>query len=103
MLGRRKHTRFLLSLPINGSLRVRDNIVVEEWNDCEMVVLSDEPCRVGERVTVEIPDGARRNVIGCVSVCRPAIDGDGAMRHRIGLVIERPSELGGESTQGSET
>jgi hypothetical protein len=89
MLGRRRHTRFLLAPPIDGSLRVREDVVIEEWNDREMVILLDEPCSIGERLTVEIPGGGTRNVSGRVAVCQPAVVGDGAIRHRVGLSIER--------------
>ena len=92
MLGRRKHPRFLLAQPVDGILRVRDEVVIEDWNDSEMVILSDEPCRVDERITIEIPDDERRSVTGRVAVCRPAVAGDGAIRHRIGLSIERHRE-----------
>lgn len=88
MLGRRKHPRFLLAQPVDGVLRVREEVSIEDWNEREMVILSDDPCRVDERVTVEIPDDERRSVTGRVMVCRPAVAGDGAIRHRIGLSIE---------------
>ncbi|MCX6544242.1 MAG: hypothetical protein NTV05_07475 [Acidobacteria bacterium] len=87
-LGRRKHVRFPLAQPIDGSLLVREEVAIEEWNDQHMVVLSPEPCPVGERVTLEIPDDKRRSMNGKVAECRPAVVGDGEIRHRIKLSIE---------------
>ena len=89
LLGRRKHARFLLAHPVDGSLRVREEVVVEEWNEQDLVILSPEPCPVGERVTLEIPDDVRRSIDGKVSECRPSVAGDEAIRHRIRLSVER--------------
>ena len=68
---------------------MRDEVAIEERNEHDMVILSPEPCRVGERVTLEIPDDVPRGVNGKVAECRPSVAGDGAIRHRIRLSIER--------------
>ncbi len=88
MLGRRKYARFLLSEPIDASLRLREEVAIERWDNGEVVVLSPEPLRPEERVTLEIPGDARRRTSARVSESRPAVVGDGAIRHRVVLSIE---------------
>ena len=88
MLGRRKHSRLLLVEPVDGSLRVREEVAIEHWSEEEVVVLSPEPCRADERFSLEIPGHARRPVNVRVSESRPAVTDDGSIRHRLRLVIE---------------
>ena len=88
MLGRRKHLRFLMVKPVDGSLRVREEVAIEHWSDKEIVVLSPEPCRAEERLTLEIPGNLRLRVDVRVSESRPAVTDDGSIRHRLRLVIE---------------
>jgi len=88
MLGRRKHSRFLLSERVEGSLRLRDEVVIEKWGEQEVVVLSPEPIRPEERLTLEIPGGLHLRVNVRVSESRPAVTDDGSIRHRLRLVIE---------------
>jgi hypothetical protein len=87
MLGRRKHSRFALSEPIDGSLRLREEVAIEQ-GDREVIVLSPEPLRPDEKLTLEIPGDPRRRVSVKVSESKPAITGDGAIRHRLRLSIE---------------
>ena len=88
MLGRRKHTRFLLSEPVDAHLRLREEVSIERWSGNEIVVLSPEALRPQERVTLEFPGDARRRTSARVSESRPAVAGDGAIRHRVVLAIE---------------
>jgi len=88
MLGRRKHLRFLMVEPVDGSLRVREEVAIEHWSEEEIVVLSPEPCRAEERLTLEIPGNLRLRVDVRVSESRPAVTDDGSIRHRLRLVIE---------------
>jgi hypothetical protein len=67
---------------------VREEVAIEEWSEQHMVILSPEPCPVGERVVLEIPDDERRSMSGKVAECRPAVVGDGEICHRIKLSIE---------------
>jgi hypothetical protein len=87
-LGRRKHSRFLLAQPVEGSLRVREEVAIEEWTDSEMVILSPEPCLADERLTIEIPGDSRRRLNVKVRESRPAVVGDGPIRHRLKVFIE---------------
>jgi hypothetical protein len=88
MLGRRKHSRFLLSEPVDGSLRLRDEVAIEVWGEKEVVVISPEPIRPDERLTLEIPGDSRRRLSVRVSESRPAVADDGVIRHRVRLSIE---------------
>ena len=90
ILGRRKHPRYLLARPVEGQLRVREEVAIEEWNGGEVVVLSPEPCRAEERLTLEVPGDSPRRIGVRVRESRPAIVADGAVRHRLRLVIEHP-------------
>lgn len=88
ILGRRKHSRFLLAQPIEGNLRVREEVAIEEWTENEMVILSPEPCRADERLTIELPGDSRRRLIVKVRESRPAVVADGPVRHRLRLAIQ---------------
>lgn len=88
MLGRRKHSRFLLAQPIEGNLRLREEVAVEELNDHEVVLLSPEACRPQELVIVELAGHVRHRVNARVAESRPAMSDDGVIRHRLRLVIE---------------
>jgi hypothetical protein len=88
--GRRKHSRFLLAQPVEGNLRVREEVTIEEWTDGEVVILSPEPCRAEERLTLEVPGGVRRRFSVKVRESRPAVVRDGPILHRLRLSIERP-------------
>jgi len=87
-LGRRKHSRFLLSQPVEGNLRVREEVAIEEWNESELVILSPEPCRTDERLTLEIPGSVRHRVSVRVRESRPAVVADGPIRHRLRVSVE---------------
>ena len=89
ILGRRKHSRFLLAQPVDGHLRVREEVAIEQLNDDEVVILSPEPCRSDEHLALEIPGVSRRRLNVRVRESRPAVVADGAIRHRLRLSIER--------------
>jgi hypothetical protein len=88
LLGRRRHSRYLLAQPVDGHLRVREEVAIEELTDREVVVLCPEPFWTDERLTLEIPGDLYRRVNVRVSECRPAIVGEGPIRHRCRLLIE---------------
>ena len=87
ILGRRRHSRFLLVQPVEGSLRVREEVAIEALSEDEAVVLSPEPCRSDERLTLEIPGNPPRRVGVRVTECRPMVENDGGIRHRLRLTI----------------
>jgi hypothetical protein len=101
ILGRRRHSRFLLAQPVDGHLRVREEVAIEEWNDGEVIILSPEPCRTDEHLTLEVPGGSRRRIHVRVRESRPAVVADGGIRHRLKLAIE-PSGVDGSRQGGHE-
>lgn len=87
ILGRRKHPRFLLAQPVDGSLRVREEIALEALSDDEAVVLSPEPSKLDERLTLEITGNPPRRVGVRVMECRAVVASDGGIRHRLRLTL----------------
>jgi hypothetical protein len=100
-LGRRKHSRYLLAHPIDGSLRLREEVTIEELGEREAVVLSPQPCRLEERMMLEVPGPPRRRIAVRVSECRPTVLADGVIRHRLRLASEHHNSLG-QQGGGSE-
>ena len=88
--------------PIEASLRVRDEVAIQRWDDHEVVVLSPEPLRAEERATLEIHGGTRRRVNVRVAESRPEMALDGAIRHRVVLSIEDHGAAHAPHTGGSE-
>jgi len=100
-LGRRKHLRFLLAQPVEGNLRVREEVTIESLTDREAVILSCEPCRASERFTLEVSGPLHRRLNVMVAECRPAVVSDGAIRHRCRLTIDG-HEPGQAPSEGCE-
>jgi hypothetical protein len=95
MTGRRRHTRYLLTAPIDGSLRVRDEVAIERWDDREIVVLSPTPSRADDILTLELPGVDPRHVVVKVTESKPVVVQDGALRHRLVMVVQ---PMGGNGT-----
>ena len=87
ILGRRRHLRYLLTEPVEGKVWVRDEVTIESLSPREIVVLCSEPCRPDEHVSLEFLGSARRRVSATVAESRPAMAEDGAIRHRLRLVL----------------
>ncbi len=87
MTSRRKHSRYLLNEPLDGTLRVREEVAIERWSGTEIVVLSAAPSRVAETLTLEFPDGSPRHVAVTVEESRPVVAADGSLRHRLRLQV----------------
>ena len=66
---------------------MREEVAVEALTEDEAVVLSPEPCRRDERLTLEIPGNPPRRVGARVVECRPVVAGDGDIRHRLRLAL----------------
>ena len=86
LLGRRKHSRYLLAQPIEGNVRVRDEVTIESRDEREIVVLAPEACRPDELVALELLASGRYRVSAKVVESRPVVAEDGAIRHRVRLV-----------------
>jgi hypothetical protein len=102
MLGRRKHARFVLSKPVDASLRLRDEVAIERWDEREVVVLSLVSLGGEERMTMEIPGDAGRRMSVRVSESRPVVTEDGVIRHRLVLSIDG-SDLEMRQSRGHES
>jgi hypothetical protein len=99
MLGRRKHSRYLLAQPIEGNVLVRDEVTIETLSEREIVVLSPESCRPRDQVGLEIPGRARHRVNATVAESRPFVAEDGAIRHRLRLVPDNSQAETGAVTE----
>ena len=88
MLGRRRHARYQLTAPIEGTVQIREDIAVERWGDGEVVLLSPVPYRPHERLHLEFPGTSRRRVEARVVESKPTVVDDGVFRHRLRLAIE---------------
>jgi len=89
LLGRRRHSRFLLAQPVEGNLRVREDVVIEALTEHEVVIISSDPFRPQERFALEIPGATLRRINVSVVECRPMVIDDGTIRHRCRLSIEK--------------
>lgn len=94
MLGRRRHARYQLTVPLEGKVHIREEIAVEHWDGGEVVLLSPEPYRVQERLQIEFPGASRRRVEARVVESRPTVVDDGVIRHRLRLAVERAGGTG---------
>lgn len=100
MTGRRRQARYLLAQPLDGSLRVREEVAIEEWDGNDIVVLSTAPSRPAERLTLELPGIDPRHIEVTVADSRPIVAPDGTLRHRLHLTV-RPGSGNGSGRQTS--
>lgn len=89
MPGRRRDQRFILSVPWEGELRVPADVVIEEYGEKEVSVVSNAPAHRDELLTLDAagtgPEPATTlNVRVKESV--PVLV-DGVVRHRLRLSI----------------
>ena len=101
LLGRRKHSRYLLAQPIDGRVQVRDEVTVELIEAGEIVVLATESCRPEEHVGLEILGNGRHCISARVLESRPVVGEDGAIRHRVRLVPVSTKVTGSVVAEGS--
>lgn len=87
MTGRRRNPRFLLSAPVDGSLRVREEVAVESWSGRELEVVSAVPGRRGEELTLELPEDGQGQVRVIVRESRPVVTSDGSIRYRLSMSL----------------
>ena len=83
MNGRRRHPRFLLPEPLDGVLRVRDEVAIDRWDGEEVEVVAPAPCRPGEELVLEVTGNGHKPLRLVVRESRPFVAADGAIRHRI--------------------
>jgi hypothetical protein len=87
MPGRRRDQRFTLSVPWEGALRVPADVVIEQYGEKEVSVVSTAPAHRDELMTLdtngsEPPVTMRVRVTSSVPVLI-----DGVVRHRLRLAI----------------
>ncbi len=87
MPGRRRDQRFTLSTPWEGALRVLTDVVIEQYGEQEMWVVSTAPAHRDEvlmldRTGLEPPETMNVRVMNSVPVLI-----DGVVRHRLQLAI----------------
>ena len=85
MFGRRSHTRFTVTPPVKGVLRVLSDVVVQASEDGDVTAIAREAGIIGEHLTMELV-GSEENigVLVRVTESRPVII-DGAVRYRLRL------------------
>ena len=93
MSGRRSHSRFVVSRPWNGAMRMLRDVVVQLTGDNELQAFSHAPAIVGEEMTLDVM-GAGDTVGFRVKVLesRPVMI-DGAVRHRVRLAVLDPKAI----------
>ncbi len=100
MLDRRKHPRAALTEALPGTLRLVEDVVVENFGGSEMTVVSGVPARSDQHLAITPVGGAHPSALDVqVTESTPAVV-DGVLRHRLRLRviaerhIERPKLLG---------
>jgi hypothetical protein len=87
MVDRRDHERLALRVPLEGTVRVLKDVVVEHGTARELVVVSQAPAVVGEDMTLDLMGGA-----ACVTLrvrvleSRPVLV-SGTLRHQVRLSV----------------
>ena len=87
MPGRRRDQRFTLSVPWEGSLRVPADVVIEQYGEKEVSVMSTAPAHRDEMLTLD-ETGSEPTVTMNVRVTSSVpVLVDGVVRHRLRLAI----------------
>jgi hypothetical protein len=94
MTGRRRHARCQLIEPLDGSLRIREEVAIESWGDHQVVVLSSTPARPNDTLTLELPGDGPRHVLVTVAESKPVVAPDGSLRHRLCLAGQLDARTG---------
>jgi hypothetical protein len=104
MSGRRSHSRFVVANPWEGAVRVLRDVVVNRTDRNELLAVSHAPGIVGEGMSLDLMGGGLMMALRVrVIESRPVVV-DGAVRHRIRLGFEQPTEslVGSGMMSGSE-
>jgi hypothetical protein len=87
--------RYLLAEPVEGSLRVREEVAIESRNGRQFVVVSPTPSRRDDTLTLELPGVDPRHVLVRVVESKPIVVPDGSLRHRLLLEVRADAAHGG--------
>jgi hypothetical protein len=93
MTGRRRYPRYPLAAPMDASLRVREEIAIETWDETGIEAISDVPCPVAEVMTLELAGNGASQVPVVVRESRAFVAPDGAIRYRIRMVFQAANEF----------
>ena len=92
MASRRSHPRYGLATPWEGAVRVLREVAIANGPTDELLAVSHAPGVIGEEMFLDVNgDGRSLEVRVRVIGSRPVII-DGAVRHRIRLVLVQPLE-----------
>jgi hypothetical protein len=87
MAGRRRDQRFVLSVPWEGALRLPTDVVIEQYDEHEVWVVSPSPAHRDEVLTLDTTgSGPVTTVSVRVAESVPVLI-DGVVRHRLRLAI----------------
>jgi hypothetical protein len=78
---------------MDASLRVREEIAIETWDETGIEAISDVPCPVTETMTLELAGNGASQVPVVVRESRAFVAPDGAIRYRIRMAFLAPDEL----------
>ena len=87
MRGTRRDLRFVLSSPLEASLRTPGDVVVERYADDEVWVVSSSPARVDEELTLDLTGSGPALTIRVRVVESVPVLYDGTMRHGLRLAV----------------
>jgi hypothetical protein len=87
MRGKRRDARFLLSNPLEGSLRVPGDVIVERYADDEVWVISATPVRMNEELTLDLTGAGSALTIRVRVVDSVPVLYDGTVRHGLRLAV----------------
>jgi hypothetical protein len=91
MSGRRRDSRYRLSVPFDGSLLVFQDVSIEgyEDGDQQLTVVTHAPVPVGEELTLDVPTAERRATRRVHVVESTAVVVKGELRYRLRLAVQR--------------
>jgi hypothetical protein len=92
MRGRRRDSRFALTVPWEGSLRLPGEVTIERRSKSEVWVLSTVPAHRGERLTLEVMGTGPPETLQLRVVDSTPVLVDGVVQHGLRLAIVRDAE-----------
>jgi hypothetical protein len=87
MRGSRRDPRFALSVPLEGSLRIPCNVVVERYSGDEVWVVSSNPARREELLTLDLAGSEAGKTMNVRVVDSVPVLVDGVVRHGLRLAV----------------
>jgi hypothetical protein len=87
MPGRRRDQRFTLSVPWEGALRVLTDVVIEQYDDKEMWIVSSAPAHRDEVLMLDATGLEPSETMNVRVMNSVPVLVDGVVRHRLRLAI----------------